>query len=259
MPKPKIAVIYFPGNNCEEETRERCKEVGMQTNILRWNTKENLSSYHGFIIPGGFSYEDRVRAGIIASKQKIMDKIKQEAKNGKPLLGICNGAQVLIEAGLIPGLKDNVEMALAPNINPLVNGYFCEWVNIKNINKKTCAFNYLYDKNEMIQIPIAHGEGRFVTKDKSLIKKLLKNNQIIFRYCDGNGKIIDKFPVNPNGAIYNIAAISNKLGNIMAIMPHPERASWQRQIPTAIKKLDIKTNAIKIFESMKKYIEEKVI
>ncbi len=258
MKKPKIAVLYFPGNNCEEETRDRCIDAGMDAKIIRWNSKEKLSDFDGFIIPGGFSYEDRVRAGVIAAKEKIMDKIRKEVENGKPLLGICNGAQVLVETGMIPGLKDKIEMALAPNINPLVSGYYNAWVYVKNVNGKNFAYNYYYGKNEVVQMPVAHGEGRFTTKDKSLIKKLVKNKQIIFKYCNEKGKIEDKFPVNPNGAVYNIAAISNKQGNIMAIMPHPERASFNWQIPGAAKNNE-KALGIKIFESMKKYIEEKVI
>ncbi|MDP7244766.1 MAG: phosphoribosylformylglycinamidine synthase I [Flavobacteriales bacterium] len=256
MQKPKIAVMYFPGNNREEETKEMCIKTGMDCDIVRWNTKENLAKYHGFIIPGGFSYEDRVRSGVIAAKEKIMEKIRKEAKNGKPLLGICNGAQVLVETGLIPGLKNEVEMALAPNINPLVSGFYCAWINIKNANNN-CAFSLLFDKNEIIPIPVAHGEGRFTTKDKTLVKKLEKNKQIIFKYCDNKGKIVDKFPINPNGAVYNIAAISNKEGNVMAIMPHPEAASLQRQVPDS-SKTDTKTSAFKIFESMKKYIEDNI-
>ncbi|MBI2651569.1 phosphoribosylformylglycinamidine synthase I [Candidatus Woesearchaeota archaeon] len=258
MKKPKIAVMYFPGNNCEEETRERCIEVGMEADIVRWNSKEDLSNYHGFIIPGGFSYEDRIRAGVIAAKEKIMESIRKEANNGKLLLGICNGAQVLVETGMIPGLSNKVEMALAPNTNPLVTGYYCAWINIKSIYKKTCAYNHLYDENEVIAMPIAHGEGRFVTKDKELAGKLIKNKQIVFRYCGNNGNIKDEFPINPNGSIYNIAAISNKEGNVMAIMPHPERASWQWQIPE-LKKGNGMASAIKVFESMKNYIEERMI
>ena len=254
MPKPKIAVMYFPGNNCEEETKDRCIDAGVDTKIVRWNSKENLSNFDGYIIPGGFSYEDRVRAGVIAAKEKIMDKIRKEVENGKPLLGICNGAQVLVETGLIPGLKNKVQMVLAPNDNPLVSGYYNSWVNIKNINKNPNAFNYYYEKNEIIKVPVAHGEGRFTTKDSKLIRQLEKNKQIIFKYCDEKGKVVNKFPINPNGAVNNIAAISNKEGNVMAIMPHPERASYNWQVPNAIKN-NKKTNAIKIFESMKKYIE----
>ncbi|HJN57006.1 phosphoribosylformylglycinamidine synthase I [archaeon] len=258
MPKPKIAVIYFPGNNCEQETKERCIEAGMQADIIRWNSKEKLNNYDGFIIPGGFSYEDRVRAGIIAAKEKIMERIKDETKNKKPLLGICNGAQVLVETGLIPGLNNKIQMALAPNKNPLTSGYYCAWINVKNINKKSCAFNYLYENNEVIQMPIANAEGRFTTKDSALIKNLEKNRQIAFRYCNEDGKIEDSFPTNPNGTSYNISAVSNKEGNVMAMMPHPERASWQWQIPNK-KKQNTKAGAFKIFESMKNYIEERVI
>ena len=266
MPKPKIAVMYFPGNNCEEETKDRCIDVGMDARIVRWNSKENLSDYDGYIIPGGFSYEDRIRAGVIAAKEKVMDKIRKEIKNGKPLLGLCNGAQVLVETGLIPGLKNyrtqsgtnsigKVQMALAPNANPLVSGYYDAWVYIKTINSKNNAFNQFYEKNEIIKIPVAHGEGRFVAKDSKLIEQLQKNRQITFKYCDENGKVIDKFPINPNGAVNNIAAISNKAGNVMAMMPHPERASYNWMVPEFPKDGN-RTNAIRIFESMKKYIEE---
>ena len=254
MAKPNICVIYFPGNNCEEESLSAVKAAGMDGRILRWNAKEGLAKFDGFIIPGGWAYEDRIRAGVIAAKDPVMSIVREEANKGKPVLGICNGAQVLVETGMIPGLKDEVEMALAPNKNPLVSGYYNVWVNIKNMqNKKRTAFSD-FDKNEILKLPIAHGEGRFTTKDKSLIRNLEKNKQIIFQYCTQEGKIEDSFPVNPNGSMMAIAAISNKAGNVMAIMPHPERAVWQRQVPEA-GKLDKLTNNIKIFESMKKYIQ----
>jgi phosphoribosylformylglycinamidine synthase subunit PurQ / glutaminase len=254
MPKPKIAVIYFPGSQCEVETRDRCIDVGMEAKIARWNTQEKLSDYDGYIIPGGFSYEDRIRSGIIAAKEKIMDKIREEVKKGKPLLGICNGAQILVETGLIPGLKNKVEMALAPNINPLISGYYNAWVYIKRINNS--AFTSSLDKNEILKLPIAHGEGRFVTRDKTLVKNLINRRQIMFQYCDEKGRVINKFPINPNGAVNNIAAISNKEGNVMAIMPHPERASYNWQVPD-FERNNKKTSCFKVFESMKKYMEEK--
>jgi|TARA_Y100000031_G_C8159755_1_gene356370 phosphoribosylformylglycinamidine synthase len=256
MKKPNIAVIWFPGNNCEVETLEAVKAAGMDGAILRWNTKEDLSSFDGFIIPGGWSYEDRVRAGVIAAKDPVMNIIKGEAEKGKPVLGICNGAQVLIETGMVPGLENKVQFALAPNKNPIVSGYYNVWIHFKKLNKKNDAFTNNLKNNEIFSMPIAHGEGRFVTKDSKLVKQLQKNNQIIFQYCDNNGKVENKFPVNPNGSTMNIAAISNKEGNVMAMMPHPERAIWQRQIPNS-KKMDKLTNNIKIFESMRKYIQDK--
>lgn len=255
MTKPNICVIYFPGNNCEEESLLAVKAAGMDGKIVRWNTNEDLSKFEGFIIPGGWAYEDRIRAGVIAAKDPIMNFIKEEAKKGKPVLGICNGAQVLVETGIIPGLQDKVEMALAPNKNPFISGYYNAWVHLKNTGNKT-AFTNTIGKNEILYLPVAHGEGRFITKDKSLIKNLLKNKQIIFQYCSKNGKIEEKFPTNPNGSTLNIAAISNKEGNVLGIMPHPERAIFQRQVPGS-KKTDQKTNNLKIFESMKRYISKK--
>jgi len=255
MVKPNIAVMYFPGNNCEVETLEAVKAAGMDGRILRWNTKQNLKEFNGFIIPGGWAYEDRIRAGVIAAKDPLMNLIKEEGDKGKPVLGICNGAQVLVETGMVPGLQDKVEFALAPNKNPIISGYYNAWINIKNANNKN-AFTNLFLKDEILHLPVAHGEGRFVTRDKTLVKNLLKNRQIIFQYCDSKGKIEDKFPINPNGSLMNIAAVSNKEGNVMAMMPHPERAIWERQKP-GHRKFDQKTNAIKLFESMKKYIIKK--
>ena len=265
--KPNIAVVYFPGNNCEEESLKAVLASGMDGKIVRWNERKGIEKYNGYIIPGGWAYEDRIRAGVIAAKDPIFKIIKKEAENGKPVLGICNGAQALVECGMIPGLKDKVEMALAPNKNPFISGYYCTWVFIKSEQEKgKCTFTKSTEKNEVIPIPIAHGEGRFVTRDKELLQKLIKNNQIIFRYSTKDGKIEDKFPTNPNGAVYNIAAICNRKGNVMAIMPHPERASFIRQLPdiTALKNsasgsisaMESAAPAGKMFSSMKKYIEE---
>jgi len=268
--KPNIAVIYFPGNNCEEESLKAVLASGMDGKIVRWNQRKGIENYDGFIIPGGWGYEDRIRAGVIMAKDPIFNSIRKEAENGKPVLGICNGAQALVECGMIPGLKNKVEMALAPNKNPFISGYYCTWVYVKSAQEKgRCAFSNFTEKNEIIPVPIAHGEGRFVTKDKELIEKLVKNKQIIFQYSTKDGKIDDSFPTNPNGAVNNIAAICNKKGNVMAIMPHPERASFIRQLPDSS---DLKNRfagnkdavedpapAMHVFKSMKEYIEEEIL
>ncbi|MBR9699874.1 phosphoribosylformylglycinamidine synthase I [Candidatus Woesearchaeota archaeon] len=250
----KIAVIYFPGTNCENETKLACDAVGMQADILRWNTKKDLDEYDGFVLPGGWSYEDRIRAGVISAKDPLMQKIKEQAKKGKPVLGICNGCQILVEAGLIPGLKDKVHMAVAPNINPVVSGYYCTWVKIKNVGKKN-AFNAFYEE-DIIDIPIAHGEGRFVTNDVQLVEGLEKNDQIVFKYCDENGTI--NAAANPNGSTANIAGISNKKGNVLAMMPHPERAFFKKHLKEKtmnnFEDAMSLAAAAKIFESMREYI-----
>lgn len=251
----KIAVILFPGTNCENETARAVESAGMKADIIRWNAGADLESYDGFVLPGGWSYEDRIRAGVISAKDPIMLKIKEQAKEGKPVLGICNGCQVLVETGMIPGLKDKIEMALSPNINPMVSGFYCTWTNLKPSTKKKTAFNLTFDENDVLPIPIAHGEGRFATIDEDLLENLKKNDQIMFRYCDKEGSVKDKFPINPNGSMDNIAGICNKEGNVLAMMPHPERASWLHQVPEQHNGGEKPALGLKIFESMREYIK----
>ena len=271
MPRtPNIAVVYFPGNNCEEESLKAVLAAGMEGKIIRWNQRKGIEKFDRFSLPGGWGYEDRIRAGVIESKDPIFLTIKKEAQNKKPVLGICNGAQALVECGMIPGLKNEVQMALAPNKNPFVSGYYCALVNIKSIhNKSRCVFTRFIEKGSVIPLPVAHGEGRFVTKDRNVLKNLEKNNQIIFKYSTKEGKVEEKFPINPNGAVQNIGAICNKEGNVMAIMPHPERASFIRQLPDSVdlknkfyansRAIEDPAPAMHIFMSMKKYIEEEVL
>lgn len=261
MKKARVAVIMFPGNNCEVETREVLRLIGCESEILRWNEDPKIiSSYDGYVLPGGWSYEDRVRAGVIASKNTIMNLIKERAAAGMPVLGICNGAQVLIESGLVPGITGGVDMALAPNSNPRLEGFYCTWVNLRVCKRKENAFNKYFEDGQVVQMPIAHAEGRFTTIDKHIAHALEEQGLIAFVYCDNEGDASEEFPVNPNGSMMNIAALTNKEGNIMAIMPHPERASFNRQVPGfqgALQESSSGFTPIKIFESMRDYILEK--
>lgn len=249
---PKVAIIQYPGSNCEWETALAVEAVGMKAVILRWNEDvKKLKEYQAYIIPGGFSYQDRVRAGAVAAKQAIMDEISQQAERGKPILGICNGAQILVEAGLLPALNKEVQMAIAPNKG--VKGFWCTWVYLKVWSKKS-LFLTEFEEGEVIPMPIAHAEGRFLT-NSSILSRMKKEHLIALRYCDANGRIRRKFPINPNGSLYNIAAISNREGNVLAMMPHPERATFFYQIPHSIsgRKDRSLAPAAKIFLSLKKH------
>lgn len=241
-----IAIIQFPGSNTERETLMACRRVGLNPVEFLWNEPaENLSNFDGFIIVGGFSYEDRSRAGVIAALDPIMKQIKVEANSGKPILGICNGAQILVESGLVPGLDDHrVGMALTDNKrvkngHVLGVGYYNTWVNLQlNASAGRCAFTRDLKRGSWIHVPLAHGEGRFVIPDK-LLEKMIANDQTVYRYCDDDGNVVDEFPTNPNGSMHNLAAVCNPAGNVMAMMPHPERTE----------------NGDAIFSSMKDFIE----
>lgn len=265
MKTPNIAIIYLPGNNCEEESLRAIVSNGMGGKIVRWNQRKGIEKYDGYVITGGWAYEDRIRAGVIASKDPIVKDVKKQAEEGKPVLGICNGAQVLVEAAMIPGLRGNVEMALAPNKNPLVSGYYCTWIWLKSAQQKgRCAYTKTYDGGQVIPMPVAHGEGRFMTSDQDVLHDIKKNGQIIFQYCTPEGEPTSEFPWNPNGSTDAIAAICNREGNVMAIMPHPERASFVANLPYCREKIDASGDiammrapsaANNVFTSMKKHIE----
>lgn len=251
----KVAVIFFPGNNREQETKEAADAAGMQAEIIRWNQKEKVKDFDGYIIPGGWSYEDRIRAGAISAKDPIMQEIKKEAKKGKPVLGICNGAQILIEAKMVPdidGSSNLLEMALAPNINNFVSGFYSKWVELEMTSNKKTAFNSHFIKGEKIRMPIAHGEGRFTTKDEKIKKVVAKEDLVVFKYSKEN----------PNASLFDAAAICNVAGNVMSIMPHPECGSFFRQDPVynnpgaCLDDMEKTTTTNKIFASMKEYILE---
>ena len=243
----QIAIIQFPGSNTERETLMACRRVDLKPVEFLWNDHvEKLSRFDGYIIVGGFAYEDRSRAGVIAALDPIMKQIKVEADKGKPVLGICNGAQILVESGLVPGL-DGHRVGVALTNNKRVKsghvvgvGYYNTWANLKmSVPPERCAFTRHLNTGDFINIPLAHGEGRFILPDK-LMQQIIANNQIVYRYCDDDGSVVDEFPTNPNGSMYNIAAVCNPSGNVMAMMPHPERTE--------------KGNAI--FSSMKEFIDK---
>jgi len=243
----RIGVVQFPGSNCERETILAIKRAGMEPVEFLWNeSRDKLRSLDGYVIVGGFSYEDRSRAGVIAALDPVMLEIKAQSELGKPILGICNGAQILVETGLVPGLENNkLGMVLAENKRiahgkVLGTGFYNAWIDMRlSDNYQRNAFTRHLTPKDILHVPVAHGEGRFVMAD-ALHQEIVAQGLNVFQYCDAQGKIIDHFPINPNGSLGNIAAISNKAGNVMAMMPHPERT----------------TNGDAVFRSMRDHILE---
>lgn len=197
----KFAVIVFPGSNCDADLLWAIRDVmGAEADYVRYD-ESSLEGYDGVLIPGGFSYGDYLRCGAIARFSTIMDEVIRFAEEGKPVFGTCNGFQVLTEAGLLPGvLRRNDSLR-----------FICKSASLK-VNNQT-SFTSEYDKNEVIQLPVAHGEGNYFC-DEETLQELIDNNQIVFTY-EGE---------NLNGSVANIAGITNKAGNVLGIMPHPERA-----------------------------------
>jgi phosphoribosylformylglycinamidine synthase len=226
----KIGIVVFPGSNCDRDVDHVLQNIfGIKTDLL-WHTKEDISNCDAIIIPGGFAYGDRLRAGVIAARSPIMSSVKKLAKDGIPVLGICNGFQILVESGILPG-------ALITNKNLQ---FVCRWTRVKILNNKT-PFTNEFERNAEISLPIAHGEGRYIV-DKNDLKYLKKKDRIVLKYTNND----------PNGSTELIAGICNDGNNVMGIMPHPERAIESILVPERIS-----NQAVKIFTSLFSYLNLK--
>ncbi len=234
MTNPRLAVIQFPGSNCEYETRRAAAYYGFDADIVRWNAADNLAQFDAYILPGGFSYQDRVRAGAIAAKLPIMDVVTRGAAMGKPVLGICNGCQILSESGLIAGVSlGDIEVGMAPNTrdgHPI--GFICDWRYVTVSNPSASLFTRYFDGGDILPVPINHGEGRFVLNHPAQAQL---SELATFRYCDDQGTLATTFPDNPNGAYDALAGVCSVQGNVLGIMPHPERSAFLKQIPLSIR------------------------
>lgn len=223
----KFAVIVFPGSNCDADMYHAVKdELGEEAEFV-WHDADDLSGYDGILLPGGFSYGDYLRSGAIARFSKVMEKVMEAAEEGKPILGVCNGFQILLESGLLPGaMRKNDQLK-----------FICKTVELIVENNQT-MFTNAYQKGETILIPIAHGEGNYYCDEKTL-ETLKQNDQIVFTYKD-----------NPNGSVADIAGIINEKGNVLGMMPHPERA---------VSKLLGSSDGLKLFQSIVKQWRESYV
>ena len=203
------SIIVFPGSNCDQDIFNSIKDIyGHKPNLI-WYQDIIPKNTDIIIIPGGFSFGDYLRCGAIAAKSKILKQINDFIKKGTPVLGICNGFQILTEAGFLPGT-----LLMNKNLN-----FICKCVNLSVVNTNS-SFTNFFSKNDIINLPIAHKVVNYYI-DKPKLEKLITNNQIIFRYSSKSGKCEESS--NPNGSVYNIAGIINEKGNVMGMMPHPER------------------------------------
>jgi phosphoribosylformylglycinamidine synthase len=229
----RIAVVEFPGTNCMTETLDALRAAGARPELLRWTAPARACrDFSGFVIAGGFSYEDRVRAGVVAAKHPLLDGIAEAAADGKPVLGVCNGAQILVEAGLVPGHPPGeVQVALAQNSARGWRGYICEWVHVRA--EAGSGFLRELDRGTVLPLPVGHGEGRF-TGGPDLFEELETRGHIGLRYVRADGTRAEEFPENPNGSAHDAAALCDLTGNVVALMPHPERAAWLYQVPESL-------------------------
>ncbi|PWU66703.1 phosphoribosylformylglycinamidine synthase subunit PurQ [Gracilibacillus dipsosauri] len=214
----KFAVVVFPGSNCDRDMYYAAKDALGEEAELVWYQEAKLDGYDAILIPGGFSYGDYLRCGAIASTSDIVTQLKTQAEIGVPILGVCNGFQILLESGLLPG-------AMLRNKNLK---FMCHFENLVVENNQT-IFTSEYKQGEVISVPIAHNEGNYYC-DEATLARLKENNQIVFTY-----------QTNPNGSVADIAGITNEKGNVLGMMPHPERA---------VEALLNSADGLKLFQSM---------
>ncbi|MEC4986553.1 MAG: phosphoribosylformylglycinamidine synthase subunit PurQ [Oscillatoria sp. PMC 1068.18] len=207
----KFGILVFPGSNCDRDVAMVTSQLLEMPTRMVWHEETEISDLDVVVIPGGFSYGDYLRCGAIARFSPVMQSVINHAQQGKYVLGICNGFQILTEVGLLPGaLTRNRDLH-----------FICDRVPIK-VENTNLPWTQAYSPNQIITLPIAHGEGRYYA-DNDTLKSLEDNQQILFRYCTQTGEINETS--NPNGSLNNIAGITNKKGNVLGMMPHPERAS----------------------------------
>ncbi|MGQ9597306.1 MAG: phosphoribosylformylglycinamidine synthase I [Thermoproteota archaeon] len=259
LDRVRTCILRTGGTNCDLETKVALEELGLRADIIHMNQleKRRLSEYHMIILPGGFSYGDYVRAGAVWGKSvfsSLSKELEEFIDEGKLILGICNGFQVLVEAGVLPGngVGETPMVALAGNSSAR---YECRWVWLR-VENNDKPFTSTIEMGEVLRIPIGHAEGRFLTYHK-VLEELEANGQILLRYSLPSGEAANgAYPYNPNGSIYDIAGICNREGNVMGMMPHPERAFFGWQLPEWKTRPPEYGDGRKIFEGAVNYLKK---
>jgi phosphoribosylformylglycinamidine synthase len=206
---PRFAVCVFPGSNCEEDVQYALQDVLGQPTDLVWHKETSLAGYDGVILPGGFAHGDYLRPGAIARFSPIMEAVREMAFDGKPVVGICNGFQMLQEASLLPGAM----------LRNRTLTYVCRYVRVR-VEETSSPLTFGLNAGDVLRIPVGHADGNYFAEE-DVLEELESNDRIVFRYCDENGDPADE--ANPNGAARNIAGIASERGNVVALMPHPDR------------------------------------
>ncbi len=220
-----VGIIVFPGTNSEEETLRACRAVDVEAKLVHWTTDLDLvRAFDAYVLPGGFAYEDRVRAGAIAAHDRVMQVVREGAAVGKPVLGICNGAQILVESGLVPGLDGRTQPQAAFAKNAPLGKFRSTHVHVKLVMPPArSVLTANLRPGAVIPAWASHGEGRLAAQDAALAR-LEREGHVAFVYCDANGEMTPD--AVPNGSAFGVAALVNARGNVLAIMPHPERDAW---------------------------------
>jgi phosphoribosylformylglycinamidine synthase len=259
MSKPRVLILTAPGTNCEYETQFVFERLHAKADIVSIKkllfSKEALQAYHILVLPGGFSYGDDISAGKVLANQlkyKLADEIAVFLKDKRLILGICNGFQTLVKMGLLPGVSNGKLEQTATLITNDSKRYESRWVYLKICSKKS-EFISKYD-TKIITLPVAHGEGKFVPKNQKVLDELETNNQIVFRYVDKNGNNCG-YPGNPNGSVRNVAGIMDRTGQILGLMPHPERFSEKFHYHNWTREKINKPHGIMLFESAISYVK----
>lgn len=256
--------LRAPGTNCEAEMVRAFKDMGVQTFLVHTQQifkEKNLEDYDMLVFPGGFSYGDYVRSGAIWAKEceaRIGRELEAFVDEGKPVLGICNGFQQLVELGFLPGWKGRSiypEAALGNN----TRGYLNRWIHMKYTGRGNCGMMSGLDTGKVFSCPVAHGEGRFILPSgDEYLERLIDQDMLVWRYVKEDGSDADgEWPINPNGAFHDIAGICNPEGTVLGLMPHPERAYYGYLMPEWTKRREptVYGDGYPFFESIVGYVE----